>query len=207
MSDPLRVAVVGLGYWGPNLLRNLVELDDAEVVTMCDTRDERLAHWGKRYPAIEQTASYTDVLSDDRIEAVVLATPVSTHFELASQALQSGKHTFVEKPLAGSSEEAAELVRSRAPRRTRAHAGPHVPLQPSGRVGEGADRPRRPGRDLLRLVEPRQPGTASGGRERRVGSRPARLLDPALLARGVARVGLGAVPRVRRSRTCPTSRS
>ena len=101
MSEPLRVAVVGLGYWGPNLLRNLVELDDAEVVTMCDLREERLEHWGRRYPAIERTASYMEVLSDDRVEAVVIATPVSTHFELASRALRFGKHTFVEKPLAG----------------------------------------------------------------------------------------------------------
>jgi len=110
MIEPLRVAVVGLGYWGPNLLRNLVELAKAEVVTMCDEREERLAHWGKRYPAIDRTASYMDVLSDDRVEAVVIATPVSTHFELASRALRFGKHTFVEKPLAGSYEEAEELV-------------------------------------------------------------------------------------------------
>ena len=111
MSEPLRVAVVGLGYWGPNLLRNLVELDDAEVVTMCDEREERLEHWGRRYPGIGQTSSYMEVLSDDRVDAVVIATPVSTHFELASQALLFGKHTFVEKPLAASSEDAEELVR------------------------------------------------------------------------------------------------
>jgi predicted dehydrogenase len=111
VSEPLRVAVVGLGYWGPNLLRNLVELPDAEVVTMCDAQTERLEHWGRRYPAIGRTTSYVDVLSDDRVEAVVIATPVSSHFELASRALRFGKHTFVEKPLAASSEEAEELVR------------------------------------------------------------------------------------------------
>jgi predicted dehydrogenase len=111
VSEPLRVAVVGLGYWGPNLLRNLVELDGAEVVTMCDSRRDRLDHWARRYPGIDGTTSYIDVLSDDRVEAVVVSTPVSTHFELASRALQFGKHTFVEKPLAGSGEEAAELVR------------------------------------------------------------------------------------------------
>ncbi len=110
MSEPLRVAVVGLGYWGPNLLRNLVELPDAEVVTICDARQERLEHWGRRYPAIGCTTSYLEVLSDDRVEAVVIATPVSTHFELGSRALRFGKHTFVEKPLAASSEEAEELV-------------------------------------------------------------------------------------------------
>ena len=111
MSAPLRIAVVGLGYWGPNLLRNLMELDDAEVVRMCDLREDRLEHWGKRYPAIARTTSYLEVLSDDQVEAVVIATPVSTHFDLASRALQFGKHTFVEKPLSGSAEEAGELVR------------------------------------------------------------------------------------------------
>ncbi len=111
MSEPLRVAVVGLGYWGPNLLRNLVELDEAEVAVMCDTREERLDHWGRRYPAVRRTSSYLDVLSDDSVDAVVIATPVATHFELASRGLQFGKHVFVEKPLAASSEEAAELIR------------------------------------------------------------------------------------------------
>jgi predicted dehydrogenase len=105
------VAVVGLGYWGPNLLRNLVELPEAEVVFLCDARQERLEHWGRRYPAIARTTSYMDVLSDDQVDAVVIATPVSSHFELAARALQFGKHTFVEKPLAGSVEEAAQLVR------------------------------------------------------------------------------------------------
>ncbi len=109
-TAPLRVAVVGLGYWGPNLLRNLVELEDAEVVTICDTREERLEHWGRRYPAITRTTSYLEVLENDGVDAVVIATPVSTHFELASHALQFGKHVFVEKPLAASVAEASELV-------------------------------------------------------------------------------------------------
>jgi len=103
--------VVGLGYWGPNLLRNLVELDEADVVLMCDERPERLALWGRRYPAVETTEAYVDVLSDDRVDAVVIATPVATHFDLASRALRFGKHVFVEKPLAASSDEAAELIR------------------------------------------------------------------------------------------------
>jgi predicted dehydrogenase len=110
VSAPLRVGIVGLGYWGPNLLRNLVELHDAEVVVMCDLREEQLEHWGRRYPAIERTTSYLDILSDDGVDAVVIATPVSTHFELAARALQFGKHVFVEKPLAGSAAEAEELV-------------------------------------------------------------------------------------------------
>jgi len=107
----LRVAVVGLGYWGPNLLRNLIELEDVDVVLMCDERAERLALWGSRYPAIETTTSYLNVVSDDRVDAVAIATPVATHFELASRALKFGKHVFVEKPMAASYDEAAELVR------------------------------------------------------------------------------------------------
>jgi predicted dehydrogenase len=107
----LNVAVVGLGYWGPNLLRNLVEMPDAEVLLMCDERQGKLDVYRRRYPAIEATTSFLEVLEDDRIEAVVIATPVSTHFDLASKALMFGKHVFVEKPLAASSDEAGELLR------------------------------------------------------------------------------------------------
>jgi predicted dehydrogenase len=110
-AAPVRVGVVGLGYWGPNLLRNLTELDEAEVVTICDEREERLALWSRRYPALRATTSFHDVLEDDNVDAVAIATPVSTHFDLTSRALQSGKHAFVEKPLAASSEEALELAR------------------------------------------------------------------------------------------------
>jgi predicted dehydrogenase len=107
----VRVGVVGLGYWGPNLLRNLTELDEAEVVTICDVREERLRVWSRRYPALRATTSFRDVLEDDSVDAVAIATPVATHFDLTSRALQFGKHAFVEKPLAASSEEALELVR------------------------------------------------------------------------------------------------
>jgi predicted dehydrogenase len=110
-AAPVRVAVVGLGYWGPNLLRNLTELDEAEVVSISDEREERLRVWSRRYPALRATTSFRDVLEDDSVDAVALATPVATHFDLTSRALQSGKHAFVEKPLAASSEEALELVR------------------------------------------------------------------------------------------------
>ena len=107
----MRLAVVGLGYWGPNLLRNLVDLDEADVVLICDERPERLALWGRRYPAVATTESYADVLLNDQVDAVVVATPVASHFDLASRALRYGKHVFVEKPLAASSDEAAELIR------------------------------------------------------------------------------------------------
>src|SRR4051812_13645512 len=97
---PVRMAVVGLGYWGPNLVRNLHELPQATLGCVCDARPEALDRIGLRYPAVQRTTRFEDVLGDDSIEAVAIATPVSTHFELASRALDAGKHVFVEKPLA-----------------------------------------------------------------------------------------------------------
>jgi predicted dehydrogenase len=107
---PVGVAVVGLGYWGPNLVRNLQELDCTEVVAVCDVREDRRALVGKRYPAVRLCEDVDDVLDADDVDALAIATPVSTHFELATAALEAGKHVFVEKPLAASSAEASELV-------------------------------------------------------------------------------------------------
>src|SRR4051812_38611842 len=105
-----RVAIVGLGYWGPNLVRNFNELDCAEVVAVCDSDVERLELIQRRYPAVQTYASVDDVLADDTIDAVAFATPVSTHFPLGRAALEAGKHVFVEKPLAASSSECSELI-------------------------------------------------------------------------------------------------
>jgi predicted dehydrogenase len=110
MIDTLRVAVVGLGYWGPNLVRNLQEVPDVEVTVVCDSRLDRLELLCRRYPAVRGTTRFIDVIDDPAIDAVVIATPVSTHYELATAALNAGKHVFVEKPLAGSSLEALNLV-------------------------------------------------------------------------------------------------
>jgi predicted dehydrogenase len=109
--ERLRVAVVGLGYWGPNLVRALHEVEAAEVSTVCDLDPRSLEKIGRRFPAVHRTTEFADVLADDSIDAVAIATPVSTHFELAAAALRSGKHVFVEKPLAGSSAEALTLIK------------------------------------------------------------------------------------------------
>jgi predicted dehydrogenase len=101
--------VVGLGYWGPNLVRVFNELDEAEVVAVCDLDAGRRARIARRYPGVRVTASYEDILADPAIDAVALATSVSTHYPLARAALDVGKHVFVEKPMAGSAAEAAEL--------------------------------------------------------------------------------------------------
>jgi predicted dehydrogenase len=108
---PVRVAVVGFGYWGPNLVRNLHELECTDVVAVCDLRSDRLAAVGKRYPNVRLSDTFDAVLGSDDVDAVAIATPVSTHFALASAALAAGKHVLVEKPLASSASEAVELIR------------------------------------------------------------------------------------------------
>ena len=110
-GTPLRTAVVGLGYWGPNLVRNLFELGDAEIAYVCDLDEEALAKVTRRYPSIAATTRYEDLLADDTLDAILVATPVSTHFPLSSAALRAGKHVYVEKPLAASSAEGLELIR------------------------------------------------------------------------------------------------
>jgi predicted dehydrogenase len=105
------VAIIGLGYWGPNLLRVLGDNPDAQVRWICDLDRDRLEQFRRRYPATRTTTSVQMVLADPKVEAVIIATPVHTHYDLAAQALEAGKHTFVEKPLASSSELADDLVR------------------------------------------------------------------------------------------------
>jgi predicted dehydrogenase len=105
----LRAAVVGLGYWGPNLVRNLHELEGVEVAWICDRSEAALAKTSRRYPAVSCTQELGDVLDDARVDALLVATPVSTHYEIAAAALERGKHVFVEKPLAASVDEAVEL--------------------------------------------------------------------------------------------------
>ncbi len=114
--DPVRVAVVGLGYWGPNLLRNFYGLSEAEVVWACDPREEALRAVARRYPAVPRTTALAEVLDDPAVEAIAIATPVSTHFDLTLSALRAGKHVLVEKPLAASSKQAVELLREAADR-------------------------------------------------------------------------------------------
>ncbi|MPZ20453.1 MAG: gfo/Idh/MocA family oxidoreductase [Luteitalea sp.] len=104
------VAVVGYGYWGPNLVRNLWDAPGVRLISVCDLRSERLVEVQKRYPAVETTADFSAVLGDARVDAVVIATPVSSHFELAMRALRARRHVFVEKPLAPTTEEALMLV-------------------------------------------------------------------------------------------------
>jgi len=103
-----KVGVVGLNYWGPNLVRNFDDL--AELTWLCDVDEGHLASVAGRYPHASASTAYTDLLSDDTVDAVVIATPVPTHYELAKQGLEAGKHVFVEKPPAMRAAEMDELV-------------------------------------------------------------------------------------------------
>ena len=102
------IGVVGLNYWGPNLVRNFNDL--AELTWLCDLDEAQLAQIGSRYPHAQTTTNIDDLLADDSLDAVVIATPVPTHYALAKQALEAGKHVFVEKPPAMRAAEMDELV-------------------------------------------------------------------------------------------------
>ena len=110
MNANIKVGIIGCGYWGPNLLRNFAENEAAELRWICDLNAQRLAAMGRRYPAAVQTADYKALLADPSLDAVVIATPVWTHFSFAKQALEAGKHILVEKPLTASAAEAEQLV-------------------------------------------------------------------------------------------------
>src|SRR5713101_6381644 len=110
VSEPLiQIGIIGYGYWGPNLVRNFWEIPACRVRAVSDKREGQLARAVERYPAITTTA-------DPAVDAVVIMTPVSTHFELALEALQAGKHVLVAKPIATSSEQAAVLIEEAARR-------------------------------------------------------------------------------------------
>jgi len=106
----VRVGVVGAGYWGPNLIRNFNDLEAAELRWICDLDAARLQTFARRYPAVQTTQALEDLLADDELDAIAIATPVSTHHELTLAGLDAGKHVFVEKPLAASAAEAEELA-------------------------------------------------------------------------------------------------
>lgn len=113
----IKVGVIGYGYWGPNLVRNFMAAPGSAVTRVCDLREERLTSLNKLYPGIKTCNSSTELINDPQIDAVVIATPVSSHYELALAALQAGKHVLVEKPLASKSDQARVLIDEAAKRK------------------------------------------------------------------------------------------
>jgi len=106
----IRIAIVGFGYWGPNLVRNFSALDDCQVTTIVDLNEARLKAAKKSYPQIVMTTSVDTVIRDPQIDGIVIATPVSSHYPLAKAALLNQKHVLIEKPLTDSKDKALELI-------------------------------------------------------------------------------------------------
>jgi predicted dehydrogenase len=110
MTKPIKVGVVGCGYWGPNLVRNFRSLPDCQLKMMCDISQERLKHFKPLYPEVQRATDYNHMLNGVNLDAVVIATAVKFHYPMAKASLLAGKHTFIEKPMAGSSAHCEELV-------------------------------------------------------------------------------------------------
>ena len=104
------IGVIGFGYWGPNLVRNVASLPEAQLRVVCDRSADRLLEVGRLYPGVDLVDSVVDVLNRSDIDAVILATPADTHFDLARRVLESGRAVFVEKPLARSASECQQLI-------------------------------------------------------------------------------------------------
>ncbi len=106
----IRIGVIGYGYWGPNLVRNFAESPQASVVAVADLDKNRLESLQRRYPTVKTTTDFQDLLKDASIDAIAVATPVSSHFELGMAVLKAGKHLWVEKPMTETSLQARKLI-------------------------------------------------------------------------------------------------
>lgn len=110
MSQSVNMAVIGCGYWGPNLIRNFYSTGNCSLLKVCDLNEQRLQHMKGLYPAVQTTTAVQEIIGDPEIEGVAIATHVATHYDLAKQCLENGKHVFIEKPMASSVAECEELL-------------------------------------------------------------------------------------------------
>jgi predicted dehydrogenase len=110
ISTPIGIAIVGYGYWGPNVARNIAERPEFRLMGLCELDQARIADFSRRYPGVRVESDLEHLLLDPRIQAVAIATPPRTHHELARRALEAGKHVLVEKPLASSVQQVEDLI-------------------------------------------------------------------------------------------------
>lgn len=110
MEPRMGIGVIGVGYWGPNLVRNYSEIEDCNLKWVCDLSEPRREYIHQQWPDMKLTDDYQDILNDEAVDAVVVATPVETHFDIAMAVLNAGKHLFVEKPMTASSEDDLKLL-------------------------------------------------------------------------------------------------
>jgi len=109
-TNLVRVGVIGYGYWGPNIVRNLAGLDQCQLTAICDRNPAAVKRAGRLYPGVLLTTDISEVLNSPEIDAVAVVTPVWTHYEIAKAALENGKHVFVEKPFTSTSSQAEQLI-------------------------------------------------------------------------------------------------
>jgi len=117
LRQKINVALIGYGYWGPNLLRNLKNRPECNVAYVCDRSAEQLSNVSDHYPEQPVTQDFNQVVGDPDVDALVIATPISTHYHLAMRAIEAGKHVLVEKPLTDSVQDAKAMVQAAAKRR------------------------------------------------------------------------------------------
>jgi predicted dehydrogenase len=110
MKRTVKAGVVGCGYWGPNLVRNLRQSSDCQLKVICDASESRLSHMRRLHPDVPTTKEFDSLLNDSELDAVVIATPTRFHYDMAKAALSAGKHVFIEKPMARTGAEGEELV-------------------------------------------------------------------------------------------------
>jgi predicted dehydrogenase len=108
--SPIRIAVAGYGYWGPNIVRNVLERPEFQLAALCEVNEARAAEFRRRYPGVPVEHDIDSLLANGRVDAVAIATPPTSHYELGRRALEAGKHVLIEKPLARTSEDAVELI-------------------------------------------------------------------------------------------------
>lgn len=105
------IALVGVGYWGPNILRNLMLCENANVLLVCDLDKNKLKQISHLYPQLKTTTDFNEVINNKEIKSVIIATPIQTHFSLAKKVLESGKNVLIEKPMTTKSSDAKELIK------------------------------------------------------------------------------------------------
>lgn len=110
-SKNIKIAIVGLGYWGPNLLRNFVSISGAKVMYGCDLIKENLNKLEKSFQAVKFTSNFEDILIDKSVDVIAIATPLRTHYDLAKKSLEAKKHVLIEKPMTSTSREADDLIK------------------------------------------------------------------------------------------------
>ena len=124
--------VIGYGYWGPNIVRNLVNLEGSKVLAIAEISPAAQLRAEKAYPGIRVTSDASEVIKSTEIDAIAVVSPVWTHYELSKAALENGKHVFVEKPFTSNTAQAEELIRASPEEKSEDHGGPHLPLHRCG---------------------------------------------------------------------------